>query len=113
MGGMIWPLRLEVASLGVGEVVFWEERMKRAGPQRERDGGGPFLATADSIKQQYPTAFCALRHTRSCYKPAIYHMNLAGCRSMPLRKCMGGGTWPLRLEVASLRVGAVVFWGRG
>ena len=47
------------------------EGMKRAGPQRERDGGD-FLATADSIRQQHRTAFCALKHTRSSYKATIY-----------------------------------------
>ena len=48
--------------------------MKRAGPQRERDGGDSFLATADSIRQQRRTAFCALKHTRSSYKAAIYYV---------------------------------------
>ena len=46
--------------------------VKRVGPQRERDGGDSFLATTDSIKQQYRTAFCALKHARDSYKPAIY-----------------------------------------
>ena len=46
--------------------------VKRVEPQRERDGGDSFLATADSIKQQNRTAFCALKHTRSSYKLAIY-----------------------------------------
>ena len=46
--------------------------VKRVGPQRERDGGDSFLATADSIEQQYRTTFCALKHTRSSYKLAIY-----------------------------------------
>ena len=45
----------------------------RAEPQRERYGGDSFLATTDrSIKQQYHTAFCVLKHTRSSYKPASY-----------------------------------------
>ena len=55
---------------GSGSVV--EGGVKRAGLQRERDGGDSFLATADSLRQQYRTAFCALEHTRSSYKPAIY-----------------------------------------
>ena len=51
------------------------EGMKRAGPQRERDGGDSSLATTDSITQQHPTAFCALKHTRSSYKPAVYYVD--------------------------------------
>ena len=35
------------------------EGAKREGPQRERDGGDSLLATTDSIRQQYRTAFCA------------------------------------------------------
>ena len=68
MGGKTWTVRLEVASLRVRAVVLLGEGMKRAGPQRERDGGDSFLATADSIRQQHRTAFCALKHTRSSYK---------------------------------------------
>ena len=49
------------------------EGVKRAGQQRERDGGNSFLATTDSIRQQHRTALCALKHTRSSYKPAIYY----------------------------------------
>ena len=48
--------------------------VKRAGPQRERDGGDDFLPTTDSIRQ-HRTAFCALQHTRSSYKPAIHYVN--------------------------------------
>ena len=45
----------------------------RAEPQKERDGGDSFHATADgSIKQQYRAAFCVLNHTRSSYRPVIY-----------------------------------------
>ena len=67
-------LALEVGSGKVrgGSSSDWEEGVKMAGSQREQDGGDSFLATADSIKQQYRTAFCALKHTRSSYKPAIY-----------------------------------------
>ena len=35
------------------------------------------------------------------------------CRLMLLRKCLAGGTRPLRLEVVWLGVGTVVFRGRG
>ena len=55
-----------------GSRSVWKEGVKRAGPQRERYGGDSFLATADSTKQKYRTAFCALKHARSSYKPAIY-----------------------------------------
>ena len=59
-----------------GSSSVWEEGVKRAVPQRERDSGDPFLATTDgSTKQQYRTAFCGLKHTRSSYKPAIYFMD--------------------------------------
>ena len=51
------------------------EGMKRAGPPRERDGGDSFIATTDSIRQQHRTAFCALKHTRSSYKLAIYYVD--------------------------------------
>ena len=44
-----------------------------AKPQREQDGGDSFPAMTDSsIKQQYRTAFCTLKHMRSSCKPAIY-----------------------------------------
>ena len=52
-----------------------EEGVKRAGAQRERDGGDSSLATTDRIRQQYPAAFCALKHTRSSYKSAIYRLS--------------------------------------
>ena len=39
-----------------------------AEPQRDQDDGDSLPATAE---QQYRTAFCALKHTRSSYKPAI------------------------------------------
>ena len=46
--------------------------MKRAGSQRERDGGDAFANTTESsIRQQHRTTFCALKHTRSSYKPTI------------------------------------------
>ena len=87
--------------------------MKRAGSQREQDGGDSLPATTDSsMKQKYRTAFCALKHKRGSYKTAKY-IWIAGCRSMLLRKCMGRRTCPLRLEVARLGAGGFVFWGRG
>ena len=56
-----------------GSSTVWEQGVKRAEPQRERDGGDSFLATTDgSIKQHNRTAFCELKHTGSSYKPAIY-----------------------------------------
>ena len=79
--------------------------------KRERDGGDSFLATTDgSIKQQYRTTFCALNHTRSSYKPAIY-MN-SGFSFDVSSEVLGGRTWPLQLEVVRLGMGAVVFGGR-
>ena len=59
-----------VGSGGSGSVLG--DGMKRAGPQRERDGEDSFLATTDtSIKKQHRTPFCAMKHTRSSYKLAI------------------------------------------
>ena len=48
------------------------ERVRRRGlfPCHDR-----FLATTDSIRQQHRTAFCALKHTRSSYKPAVYYVD--------------------------------------
>ena len=72
MRGEAWPLRLKMASLKVGEVVFGVG-VKRTGSQKKRDGRDSFLATTDtSTTQQYRTAFCALKHTRSSYKPATF-----------------------------------------
>ena len=68
-------LALEVGSgkLKGGSGSVLGEGVKRAGPQRERDGGNSFLATTNSIvRQQHRTAFCTLKHTRSSYKAAIY-----------------------------------------
>ena len=101
MSGTTWPLRLGVASLWVGEVVFFWEGVKRAGTQRERDGGGSFLATTDSIRQQHRTAFCALKNTRSNYKPAIYDVDSGlSFDASSFRRCLGERIWPLRLERA-------------
>ena len=73
MGGRTRPFLAVGSGKGRGgSSSVWEEAVKGAGPQKERDGGGYFPATADSIKQQYRTAFCALKQTRSSYKPAIY-----------------------------------------
>ena len=54
---------------------FLGEGMKRAGPQKKRDGEDSFLATTNSIKQQHRTAFCALKHPRSSYKLAFYYVD--------------------------------------
>ena len=89
----------------------WEEGVKRAGPQRERDGEDSFPATADSIKQQYHTVFCVLKHTRSSYKPAIYVDSVLSFDASS--GVYGGRTRPLRLEVERLGVGAAVFLGDG
>ena len=77
MGGRIWPLRLEVARLRVGSGSAFLGEVKRAGPQQgERDSEDPFHATTDSsIKQHYSIAFCALKHTRSSYKPALFYVD--------------------------------------
>ena len=72
-GGRDLALAVTSGKLMGGRGSVFGEGVKRAGPQRERDGGDSFLATTDtSIKQQYRTAFCALKHTRSSYEPAIY-----------------------------------------
>ena len=56
--------------MGKGSVLG--EGVRRAGSQREQNGGDAFPDTTDtSIRQQYRTAFCALKHTRSSYEPAI------------------------------------------
>ena len=89
----------------------WEEAVKGVGPQKERDGGGYFPATADSIKQQYRTAFCALKHTRKSYKPAIYVDS--GLSFDASSGVYGERTWPLRLEVARLGVAAVAVGRKG
>ena len=88
------------------------EEMKRAGPQGERDGEDSFLATTDSIKQQYHTVFCCvLQQTRSSYKPAICVDSVLSFDASS--GVYGGRTRPLRLEVERLGVGAAVFSGDG
>ena len=87
--------------------------VKRAGPQREQDGGNSFVAKTDSIKQQYRTAVLRVEtHTQQLQnQPFIW---ITGCRPVLLCKCMGGRTWPLRLEVASLKVREVgIVFGEG
>ena len=84
-----------------------------AEPQREQDGVDSFLATTDSnIKQEHRTALCGLKHTRSSYKPAIY---MDRGLSFDASSGVYGGedSALLRLQVARLGVGEVVFWGRG
>ena len=73
--------------------------MTRARPRREQGGGDSFLATTDSIRQQHRTAFCALKHTHSSYKLAIYYVD-SGLSFDACSKVHGGRTWPLRLEGA-------------
>ena len=63
-----------------------------------------------SIKQQYRTAFCALKHTRSSYKPAIYMDS--GLSFDASSEVFERRTWPLQLEVVRLGVGAAVFGRR-
>ena len=88
----------------IGSRSVWEKGVKRVEPRRERDGGDSFIATTDSsIKQQYHTAFCALKHMRSsANQPFILTV---GSHSMIIRKCLGGRPWPLWLEVARSGVG--------
>ena len=73
-GGEDLDLAVGSGKLKGGSGSVLGERVKRAGPQRERDGGDCFLAKTGSIRQQHRTAFCALKHTRSRYKPAIYEL---------------------------------------
>ena len=73
MGGKDLTLAVGSGKLMGGRGSVLGKGVKRAGSQKERDGGDSFLATTDtSIKQQYRTAFCALKHTRISYKPAIF-----------------------------------------
>ena len=108
----------EVAlAVGIGKVKggsgrVWKERMKRAGPQRERDGGDSFLATTDSIRQQYCTAFCALKHARSSHKPAVHYMD-SGLSFGASPGVYRGEDSALAVEVARVGVGAVVFGRNG
>ena len=73
VGGEDWDLAVGSGKVCGGSSSVSGEGVKRAEPQRERDGEDSFLATTDgSIKQQYRTAFCALKHTRCSFKPVIY-----------------------------------------
>ena len=68
--------------------------------QRERKCRDSLLVTTDSsVDQQHGTAFCALEHARSSYKPALLmgSVFLADASSGVLG---GERTGPLRLEVA-------------
>ena len=84
---------------------------KRAGSQSERGGGDSFLATADSIKQQYRTAFCAMKHTRSSYKPAIYMDR--GLSFDASSEVYGGKDLVLEVESAKLMGGRGSVFGEG
>ena len=67
--------------------------------QRERDGRGSLLATTDRrVDQQHRTIFCALKHVRSSYKPAIFMDS--EFLWMLHREFLGRMTGPLPLEVA-------------
>lgn len=93
---------------GETETLLRREGLIRAGLQTERDGGDSSHDTADSIiEQQYRTALFALKHTGSSYKPTTYMDN--GLSFDAPSKCLGGGSWPLLLEVAMSGVGTVVF----
>ena len=65
------------------------EGMKKAGSQRERDGGDPFRAMTDSIRQQHRTAFCALKHRRSSHKLANHYVD-SGLSFNPSSEVYGG-----------------------
>ena len=74
--------------------MFWGEGVKRAGPQRERDGGDSLLATTDSIRQQHRTAFGALKHTRSSYKLVTYYVDGGLSFDASSEVYRGGGLGP-------------------
>ena len=99
-GGKHLDLAVGGDKVKVGSSSVLGEGIKRAGPQRERDGGDSFLATNDSIiRQQHRTAFCALKHTRSSYKQAIYYVDSGLSFDASWEVCRRR-TWPLRLEEA-------------
>ena len=89
------------------------EGVKRAGSQRERDGGDSFLATTDtsSIKQQYRTVSCALKHTRSSYKPAIFMDS--GWSFDAFSEVYGGEDLDRAVGSGKLKGGSGSVWGRG
>ena len=96
-----------------GSSSVWGAGIKRAELRRERDGGDSFLDTVDSSIQQiylHRTAFCALKHTRSSYKPAIYMDS--GLSFDASSEVFERRTWPLQLEGVRLGVGAAVFGRR-
>ena len=95
-----------------GSSSVWEEGVKRAGPQRERDGGDSFPATADSIEQQYRTAFCALKHTRSSYKPATYYVD-SGLSFDASSGVYGGEDLALAVGSGKFRGGSSSGWEEG
>ena len=82
-----------------------------AEPQREREGGDSFLATADSIEQQYRTAFCALKYTRSSYKLAIYMDS--GLSFDASLKVYGGEDLALAVGSGKLKGGRGSVFGEG
>ena len=110
-GGRALPLRLEVARLGVGAIVFWGDGLRGQGHKESETAGT--LSLPRPIALGSSTAQTSVRwniHAAVTNQPFIWIM---GCRSMLLRECMGGWTWPLRLEVARLGVEEEVFFGGG
>ena len=84
-----------------------------AEPPREQVGGDSFLATTDSsIKQQYRTAFCALKQTRSSYIPAIYYV-YSGLSSDASSEVCGGEHLALAFGSGKVRGGRSSVWEEG
>ena len=94
-------MRLEVAGSGVREVAVgvvvvvcggrgWK---RRRATEREK-GRDSLLGTTDSnVDQEQRTAFCALEHARSSYKPAILMDN--GFLEDASSGGLGGEDWTL------------------
>ena len=103
-GGGTWPLWFGGGKAKDGRNRVWGEGATTVELQKERDGGDSLLATTDSSirRQRHTTFFCALKHTRSGYKLAIYlDSGLSLDASSEVHGGAGGGAWPLRLDVAS------------
>ena len=63
-GGETLALAVVGGNVGDGSRSVWGQRAKRAELQGKRDDS--------SVRQPYRTAFCALKHKRSNYKPVVY-----------------------------------------
>ena len=99
--------KVRVGSSGVGG-----KGMYRAEPPREQDGGDTFLDTTDSsLRQQYRTAFCTLKYTRSSYKPAIYVDD--GLPFDAPSEVFGGGDLAVAVGGGKARVGSSGVEGEG